>query len=188
MDQQTPGQQPESSHRGNKKGLWTSIAIIAAIIILGGLALANSRQKSLEQTQPSAENKEQQEAKFDADSDHDGMDEAKPSMAADSSASPATKMMTDKNSTKVFYVNGKNFSFNPAEIKVSKGDKVKIVFKNESGFHDWVLDEFNVRTPQISTGESAEVEFTADKAGTFEYYCSVGNHRQMGMKGNLIVE
>ena len=32
------------------------------------------------------------------------------------------------------------------------------------------------------------VEFTVDKTGTFEYYCSVGQHRANGMVGNLIVE
>ncbi len=32
------------------------------------------------------------------------------------------------------------------------------------------------------------VEFTADKKGTFEYYCSVGEHRVNGMKGKFIVE
>jgi hypothetical protein len=41
---------------------------------------------------------------------------------------------------------------------------------------------------QVGAGASDVVEFTADKAGTFEYYCSVGNHRAMGMKGTLTVK
>lgn len=81
-----------------------------------------------------------------------------------------------------------SFYFKPTEIKVKKGDKVKIVLINKDGFHDWVIDEFNAKTAQVKAGEATEVEFVADKVGTFEYYCSVGNHRQMGMKGNLIVE
>jgi uncharacterized cupredoxin-like copper-binding protein len=32
------------------------------------------------------------------------------------------------------------------------------------------------------------VQFVADKTGTFEFYCSVGNHRQMGMVGTLVVQ
>lgn len=32
------------------------------------------------------------------------------------------------------------------------------------------------------------VTFVADETGTFEYYCSVGNHRGQGMIGKLIVE
>jgi plastocyanin len=89
---------------------------------------------------------------------------------------------------KEFTVRGRMFSFNPSEIRVKKGDTVKINFINEEGNHDWVLDEFNARTSQIQGGQTATVQFVADKTGTFEYYCSVGNHRQQGMKGNLIVE
>lgn len=89
---------------------------------------------------------------------------------------------------KTFTVSAQNFSFNPAEIRVKKGDRVRIVFNNQSGFHDWVLDEFNVRAQQSQGPSTQTVEFTADKTGTFEYYCSVGQHRALGMKGNLIVE
>lgn len=93
-----------------------------------------------------------------------------------------------QNEVKTFEVSGRSFSYTPSEIKVKKGDKVKIVFKNEEGFHDWGIDEFNAKTPQIQEGKTAEVEFTADKTGTFEYYCSVDEHRAKGMKGNFIVE
>lgn len=89
---------------------------------------------------------------------------------------------------KEFEVEGNNFTFSLKQIKVQQGDKVKIVFKNIEGFHDLIIDEFAVNTGQIRAGESKTVEFTADKAGTFEYYCSVGQHRANGMFGQLIVE
>ena len=89
---------------------------------------------------------------------------------------------------KVFGVKGGMFYFDVKEIRVKQGDKIRIVFENLEGMHDWVLDEFNARTPQISVGKTAVVEFTADKAGSFEYYCSVAQHRAMGMKGTLIVD
>ena len=91
-------------------------------------------------------------------------------------------------SVKEITVSGKSFAFTPSTITVNKGDKVKIIFKNTGGFHDFVIDEFNVETPTIQSGQEATAEFTADKAGTFEYYCGVGNHRQMGMKGTLVVK
>lgn len=87
-----------------------------------------------------------------------------------------------------FDVTGGNFWFAPNAIRVKKGDTVKIRFLNSDGFHNFVLDEFNASFEPIRTGETAEVEFVADKAGTFEYYCSVGSHRQLGQKGSLIVE
>ncbi len=92
------------------------------------------------------------------------------------------------NNTKSFTVTGSNFSFDPKTITVKKGDTVKITFKNADGMHDFKIDEFNVATKQIQGGEEETVTFTADKVGAFEYYCSVGKHRQMGMKGTLTVK
>ena len=86
-----------------------------------------------------------------------------------------------------FTVRGKNFSFTPATMAVNKGDKVRITFINDSGTHDFVVDGYNVRTKTLQTGQSETIEFIADKTGTFEYYCSVGSHRSMGMKGTLTV-
>ena len=94
---------------------------------------------------------------------------------------------------KQFSLTGVNFRFrmgdveNP-ELKVKQGDKVRIDFTSAQGFHDFVIDEFSASTQQVMTGNSTFVEFIADKKGTFEYYCSVGQHRQNGMRGNLIVE
>lgn len=94
---------------------------------------------------------------------------------------------------KTFVVTAGNFKFfmdgveNP-EITVKQGDRVRIEFVNEEGFHDWVLDEFNARTKQLTAGNSETIEFVATTKGTFEYYCSVGEHRAMGMKGVFVVE
>jgi plastocyanin len=93
----------------------------------------------------------------------------------------------------VFKLTGKPFKFimngvDSPELKVKLGQTVRIEFTNLEGFHDWVLDEFNARTRQMTANNSETIEFVADKKGTFEYYCSVGTHRQMGMKGNFIVE
>lgn len=90
--------------------------------------------------------------------------------------------------TKVFSISAKSFEFSLKEIKVKRGEKVRIDLTVTQGMHAWKVDEFNAQTKQINAGQSDSVTFTADKAGTFEYYCSVANHRQMGMVGKLIVE
>src|SRR3989344_2957339 len=38
------------------------------------------------------------------------------------------------------------------------------------------------------TAKTKTVEFTVDALGEFEYYCSVGQHRQNGQVGTLIAE
>lgn len=87
----------------------------------------------------------------------------------------------------VIDITGKDFIFSQDTIEVKKGDTVTINFTSEGGFHDWVVDEFNAATSQVNTGETSSVTFVADKVGEFEYYCSVMQHRQMGMVGTLIV-
>ena len=94
---------------------------------------------------------------------------------------------------RVIIITGENYKFmvdgeeNP-EIKVKVGEKIKIEFTSTEGFHDFVIDELEAKTEKLTAGESTSIEFTADQAGTFQYYCSVGNHRGLGMEGNFIVE
>lgn len=75
------------------------------------------------------------------------------------------------------------------DLKVNLGDSVKItLFSGEGASHNFYLDEFNVKSKDvIGKGNSVSVEFTADKEGTFAYYCNIPGHRQAGMEGKLIV-
>lgn len=97
------------------------------------------------------------------------------------------KTQTNSTSVKEFNVEAVPFSFSPAAMVVNKGDTVRITVKNMNGTHDLKIDEFNVFTRTLKTGEEQTITFIADKVGTFQYYCSVGNHRAMGMVGTLTV-
>jgi len=108
-----------------------------------------------------------------------------PTVSVSPSASPTATVVS---SIKTFTVVGKPFSFTPSQITVNKGDTVVIIFKNESGTHDWKIDEFNSATKILQSGQQETIQFVANKVGTFEYYCSIGTHRQQGMKGNLTVK
>lgn len=103
------------------------------------------------------------------------------------STSTRTGVATTTASVKSFTITGSNFSFIPTTITVSKGDRVRITLKNTGGLHDLKIDAFNVATAKLNGGSSETIEFVADKAGSFEYYCSVGNNRALGMKGTLVV-
>ena len=89
-----------------------------------------------------------------------------------------------------FNITGGSFYFVPNEIRVKQGDTVTIIFNDVGGMHNFNLDAFNVKTKTINTGESDTVTFTANKKGTFEFYCAVGNgyHRMQGQIGALLVE
>lgn len=76
--------------------------------------------------------------------------------------------------------------FSLKEITVNKGDKVKIKITNTKGTHDFKLDEYDIYA-DTPLNQEVVVEFTADKAGEFIYYCNQPGHRQAGQWGTLKV-
>ena len=157
--------------------------LIKAVLILGVVGLIgyfgyNFYQSSLLKPLP-----------MGADDDAKTGSEAKntnPMLVAPTKVVPNT--MEKSADAKELLVEGSNFKFVPNTLTVKKGEKTRILFKNSGGFHDFKIDGLNIATAVIKDGEQDFVEFTPMEAGTFEYYCSVGNHRGMGMTGTLTVE
>lgn len=81
-----------------------------------------------------------------------------------------------------------SFYYSVKEIKATQGQKIKIVMTSKDMMHDFNIDELKVKSGITQSGDTTTVEFVADQVGTFEYYCSVGQHRQNGQVGQLIVE
>ena len=73
------------------------------------------------------------------------------------------------------------------EMRVKKGDAVRIKATNTKGMHDFVIDELSVKK-ELPLNEEVTIEFVADKSGEFVYYCSKPGHRAKGQWGKLIVE
>jgi len=76
--------------------------------------------------------------------------------------------------------------FSIKEITVKKGDSVKINVTVTSGAHNFNIDEYNIHE-NTPLDEQVTIEFTADKAGKFIYYCSMPGHRGNGHWGVLNV-
>ncbi len=81
-----------------------------------------------------------------------------------------------------------SFYFKPNVIRAKIGQTVRVELAAVSMQHDFVIDKLGVKSALVPSGQSTTVEFVADTLGEFEFYCSVGNHRQQGMIGTLIVE
>jgi plastocyanin len=82
-----------------------------------------------------------------------------------------------------------DFEYDYKEIRARVGDVVTIKVTNSGKMpHDMVVDELGIKSEMLQPGGSTVVQFTPDKPGTYEYYCSVGNHRAQGMVGKLIIE
>ncbi len=100
---------------------------------------------------------------------------------------PAPSEGTMVGSVREFAVTNSGFIFSPKDIVVKKGDTVKITYTNGGGTHDMRIEGYDVGTEVITAGQSETFEFVADEAGTFEFYCSVGQHRANGMVGTFTV-
>ncbi|MBS3151852.1 cupredoxin domain-containing protein [Candidatus Woesearchaeota archaeon] len=87
-----------------------------------------------------------------------------------------------------FTIHGSSFKLTSSDIKVKKGDKVRINYVSDDIGHNFVISEFDIKTNIITKDQTEVVEFIADKEGTFSMFCSVGSHRALGMEGKLIVE
>ncbi|MEK6859737.1 MAG: cupredoxin domain-containing protein [Nanoarchaeota archaeon] len=83
---------------------------------------------------------------------------------------------------KEFTVNAFRFGYSPDIITVNKGDKVKIIINNTDTLH-------GIRIPELNLKGNEAIEFTAEKTGEFDWYCTnMCGKGHMEMKGKLIVK
>lgn len=165
-------EQTEQTPKGNNNMIMIGIIIIIAVVAIGIFMTRNT-------TSPQAEN-------TTADS-VDQTDAMAPEMTGSESGEQSA-VGTSEEAVQIIEVEAGSFYYKPNEIRVKQGDKVRIVMSSVSMMHDFVIDELGVKMPVVQNGDTGTVEFTVDEKGTFEYYCSVGQHRAQGQVGTLIVE
>jgi len=166
----------------------TYITIIVLVLVAGGLFIFGMRKKAEAPTLNTGSEESGVVSNEMPTINEPGTEETIVTEEATVNGQKPLMMTSNNNEVKEFIISGQNFSFSPSLITVKKGDKVKITFKNTSGFHDFKIDEYGVATKQSKSPYQEVLEFTANKVGSFEYNCSVGTHRTMGMKGTFKVE
>lgn len=81
----------------------------------------------------------------------------------------------------------KQWEFVPNVINVKKGSKVILLVKSTDVSHGIAIPDYNINVP-LPPNEIKRIEFVADKAGEFPFFCSIycgAGHG--GMTGKLIV-
>lgn len=166
------------------------------------------------QAAPEAENQDAQEEMMDAlEETRDGMDEVLGEPALDlfienpemdeeatddeqgaedknsetnAEQSEATNDQSEAPQSKTVSMATGNYFFDPASIRAEAGQEVTVTFAQNEGVHKFVIDEIGLDVP---INEGASITFTApEEPGTYSFYCSIGNHRALGMEGVLIVK
>ena len=87
-------------------------------------------------------------------------------------------------------ISATDFKFDPANPNVEAG-KVKFEMTNDGQAPHAIEIEGpsgEAETKTVQGGEKASVTADLSEPGTYTMYCPVGNHRQMGMEGEITVE
>lgn len=152
--------------------------IVAVILVVGVVVFAlnmNDDNATVENTAEDAMNMTQQEASQQANNAADEAEEAADMVAE--ADQEIDIVMSD-------------FMFSQDEIQAQPGDTITVNLSVDSGSHDFVIDELDVQSDTIGSGQTDSVTFTVpdNAAGeTYAFYCSIGNHRSQGMEGQLVI-
>lgn len=76
--------------------------------------------------------------------------------------------------------------YNSPTITMKKGElnSIHLINEDRDSQHNLNIDAFKVHTGDLGYFQSKSVTFIADKAGTFQYYCTI--HPEM--KGKLVIQ
>lgn len=93
-----------------------------------------------------------------------------------------------QDSARVITLQARQFAFDPSNIVVNQGEKVKIKATSEDVMHGIAIEAYDIES-KLPPDKETVVTFSADTAGTFHFHCSVycgSGHGAMG--GTLIVK
>jgi cytochrome c oxidase subunit II len=87
-----------------------------------------------------------------------------------------------------FEVTASRFKYEPEVLEVTEGDRVVVTIRSEDVEHGFAIKKLKLKADVPKGGDTARLEFVADKAGTYEItcseYCGKGHAR---MKARLVV-
>jgi len=84
-----------------------------------------------------------------------------------------------------------DFKLNPSDPQVKAGQVTFNVSNEGQTVHSLEVEGPNgdqELQSELSPGQKGILSVDLSKPGTYEFYCPVGNHKQLGMKGEITVQ
>jgi len=84
-----------------------------------------------------------------------------------------------------------DFKINPADPTVKAGTVTFDVTNDGATTHSLEVEGPNGEDelePELAPGDKGTLEVDLSKPGTYDWYCPVGNHRELGMEGEITVQ
>jgi cytochrome c oxidase subunit 2 len=100
----------------------------------------------------------------------------------------AARAPGEQPTSRSFEITASRFQFEPDRLEVSEGDAVHLTLHSADTTHGFGIKEIKVEAVIPKGGQPVTVEFVADQAGTFEFFCTEycgAGHRDM--RGTLVV-
>jgi plastocyanin len=80
-----------------------------------------------------------------------------------------------------------DFGFEPSSLTLDTAGEQTLTLRNDGEFpHALAFDELDEGTGNVDPGASGEVTLDLEP-GSYTLYCPVGDHRDRGMEGTLVV-
>jgi cytochrome c oxidase subunit II len=90
---------------------------------------------------------------------------------------------------RVIEVVAKKFTFEPAKVEVTEGERIRLMVRSEDGVHGIEIKKVKVNKIVPRGGTPIEIDFVAPAPGTYEVLCSeyCGDGHE-AMTGMLVVQ
>ncbi|HYM69927.1 MAG TPA: cupredoxin domain-containing protein [bacterium] len=84
-------------------------------------------------------------------------------------------------------IGAKEFAFTPKTVTVGSGVARFVITNGGTVEHDFVIDALKTKSPLIKPGQTVTVLVTL-KPGTYQVYCDVPGHKELGMVLSIVVK
>lgn len=187
--------QPQDSPKKKSNVAVVFMSVIAFVVLLGGMWVAQQRGRSLTMMKENTEDGENSTTSENSTDDNLIDESVTEQESADSGSMTDEELENDDSGTddnlkeeiEVIEMEGGDYYFDPDVITVKKGKTVKISLTSMDSPFNFVIDEFDVNSETIEAGDTSEITFTPSETGEFEYYSSLENGKELGMVGTLEV-
>ena len=103
----------------------------------------------------------------------------------DDAAAGGSSKPADQGGRQRVEISASKYEFKPRELKLKAGQPILVVLTSTGGTHSFHVDALNVHSAEAGDDKPINLEFTADRPGTYEFYCAHGDHKEKGMTGRL---
>lgn len=84
-------------------------------------------------------------------------------------------------------ITAEKYKFTPTDLTFKAGVPITVVLSSIAGDHSFAVDALNLKSREAEKGKPVVFEFTVAEAGTYEFYCAHGSHKEKGMTGSLTI-